>query len=252
MSAEAGATTMRSLERAIDVLEVLENARTPLRLSEIARRAGLHVATTQRILVVLERRGRVEHDGITYRTGVAMLFGAHAYLFSSALAQSARPVLQELASETGLTASLFVRTGWSRAVIARVEGARPLRYELPLGERLPLHLGAGKVLAADMPRDEIKQLLDETGPIVTADGRRVTRKAFMAEIAKIRQQGYGIARSERVPGMSSVAAPVLRPDGSYAGATQISALAEDLRDQELDSLVVEVRRAAVAISLRLS
>jgi DNA-binding IclR family transcriptional regulator len=252
VSADVGTTTMRSLERAIDVLEVLENARTPLRLSEIARRAGLHVATTQRILAVLERRGRVEHDDLTYRTGVAMLFGAHSYLFTNALAQSARPVLQELASGTGLTASVFVRTGWSRAVIARVEGSRPLRYELPIGERLPLHLGAGKVLAADMSRDEIRQLLDETGPIVTADGRRVTRKAFMAEIARIRQQGFGVAQSERVPGMASVAAPVLRPDGSYAGAVQISALAEDLREAELDTLTVEVRRAAAAISQRLS
>jgi AraC-like DNA-binding protein len=50
---EAAATPMRSLERAIDVLEVLEVAGTPLRLSDIARRAGLHVATTQRILTVL-------------------------------------------------------------------------------------------------------------------------------------------------------------------------------------------------------
>lgn len=251
MPSEAGPTTMRSLERAIDVLEVLENARAPLRLSEIARRAGLHVATTQRILAVLERRGRVEHDGMAYRTGVAMLFGAHSYLVTNALAQSAHPVLQELASGTGLTASLFIRTGWSRAVIARVEGARPLRYELPIGERLPLHLGAGKVLTADMTRDEIKQLLDQTGPIVTADGQRITRKAFMAELAKIRQQGFGVAFSERVPGMTSLAAPVLRSDGHYAAAAQVSALAADLPDQELESLSVEVRRAAAAISQRL-
>ncbi|WP_343941876.1 IclR family transcriptional regulator [Pseudonocardia zijingensis] len=242
---------MRSLERAIDVLEVLENARAPLRLSEIARRAGLHVATTQRILAVLERRERVEHDGMTYRTGVAMLFGAHSYLATSALAQSAHPVLQELASSTGLTTSIFVRTGWSRAVIARVEGTRPLRYELPIGERLPLQLGAGKVLTADMARDEIKQLLDQTGPIVAADGRRITRKAFMAELAKIRQQGFGVAYSERVLGMASVAAPVLRSDGHYAAAVQVSALAEDLKSQELELLSVEVRRAAAAVSQRL-
>ena len=52
------ATSMRSLERAIDVLEVLDGSRHALRLSEIARRAGLPVATTQRILGVLESRGR--------------------------------------------------------------------------------------------------------------------------------------------------------------------------------------------------
>lgn len=249
---EAAATTMRSLERAIDVLEVLEVAGTPLRLSDIARRAGLHVATTQRILNVLERRGRVEHDAAGYRTGAAMLFGAHAYLRTNTLANAAQPVLQELATATGLTASLFVRTGWSRAVIARVEGRRPLRYELPLGERLPLHIGAGKVLAADMPAEEVERMLDEAGPIVTAGGEHRSREAILAELAQIREQGFGVAFSERVPGMASISAPVLRPDGSYAGAVQLAAPAEDLGEDRITPLSIEIRQAAAAISRRIS
>src|SRR3712207_9454037 len=68
-------TSMRSLERAIDVLEVLDGSRHALRLSEIARRAGLPVATTQRILGVLESRGRVERAAGGYRPGVGLLFG---------------------------------------------------------------------------------------------------------------------------------------------------------------------------------
>jgi len=139
-------TSMRSLERAIDVLEVLDGSRHALRLSEIARRAGLPVATTQRILGVLEARGRVERDAGGYRPGVGLIFGAHAYLTSSPLIMAARPVLQDLAAETGLTASLFRRVGWSRVVLARIDGTRPLRYELPVGERLPLHIGAGKAI----------------------------------------------------------------------------------------------------------
>ena len=44
---------MRSLDRAFDVLGVLQDAKQPLRLSEVARHASLHVATVQRILGVL-------------------------------------------------------------------------------------------------------------------------------------------------------------------------------------------------------
>lgn len=243
---------MRSLERAIDVLEVLEAVGTPLRLSDIARRAGLHVATTQRILTVLERRGRVEHDGAGYRTGVAMLFGAHAYLKTNTLANSARPVLQELATATGLTASLFVRSGWSRAVIARVEGRHPLRYELPIGERLPLHVGAGKVLAADMDVEEVRRMLDEAAPIVTAAGEPRSSETVLAELAYIRQQGYGVAFSERIPGMASIAAPVVRPDSTCAGAVQLAGLAEDLTKERIASLSIEIRQAAAAIARRIS
>lgn len=116
------ASTMRSLERAIDVLEVLDDARQPLRLTEIARRAALPVATVQRILTVLEARDRVERDATGYRPGVALTFGAHAYLTTNPLLRAASPVLMDLAAETGLTASLFREYRDSRVVLTREIG----------------------------------------------------------------------------------------------------------------------------------
>jgi len=242
---------MRSLDRAIDVLEVLENATSGLRLSEIARQADLHVATAQRILNALENRGRVERDESGYRAGVGLLFGAHAYLMSSPLVAAARPVLQELAAATGLTASVFVRTGWSRVIIARVEGANPLRYELPVGERLPLHLGAGKVFAAELGEEELDQLLATVSPIRLADGRELSTDAFRAELAHIRDQGFGTATSERALGHSSVAAVVRNRAGLTVAALQLAGTVESLPDERTTPLGREVRNAAEALGRRL-
>jgi DNA-binding IclR family transcriptional regulator len=245
------ASTMRSLERAIDGLEGLEAARTPLRLSEVARRAGLHVATTQRILTVLEARGRVEQDASGYRTGVAMLFGAHAYLAANPVAASAPLVLQQLAAATGLTASVFVRAGDSRAVVARVEGKNPLRYVLPVGQRLPLHLGAGKVLAAYMDQEELDELLERVGELVHAGGRRVGHEAFREELRAIREQGWAFAVDERVVGATSVAAPVLGADGECHTAVQVAGPSGHGGFEDREALSVEVRQAAAALAARL-
>lgn len=245
------ASTMRSLERAIDVLEVLEAARGPLRLSEVARRAGLHVATTQRILAVLESRGRVEQDGSGYRTGVAMLFGAHAYLAGNPVAVAAPLVLQQLAAATELTASVFVRAGDSRAVVARVEGKDPLRYVLPIGQRLPLHLGAGKILAAHMDDAEVVELLERVGGITHADGRTVATDEFLAELATIRAQGWAESTDERVVGATSVAAPVIGTDGACTTAVQVAGPSSSDALADTRALAVEVRQAAAALSARL-
>ena len=245
------ASTMRSLERAIDVLEVLESARSPLRLSEIARRAGLHVATTQRILTVLEARGRVEQDSAGYRTGVAMLFGAHAYLATNPIAVAAPLVLQQLAASTGLTASVFVRVGDSRAVVARVEGKNPLRYELPIGQRLPLHLGAGKSLAAHMDRVELDDLISRVGDLTHANGERPTPEEFRAELKRVREQGWAVSVDERVVGASSVAAPVIDANGRCTSAVQIAGPSSDAAFQDREALSVEVRQAASALAARL-
>ncbi|WP_107775112.1 IclR family transcriptional regulator [Nocardioides sediminis] len=250
--ADQKASTMRSLERAIDVLEVLEAARTPLRLSEVARRAGLHVATTQRILNVLEARRRVEQGPTGFRTGVAMLFGAHAYLASNPIAVAAPLVLQELASATGLTASVFVRAGDSRAVVARVEGKNPLRYLLPIGQRLPLHLGAGKALAAYMDPTELDETLDRVGVLSRASGDVVDRQALRAELDDIRRHGVAFSTDERVVGASSVAAPVMNASGECVAAIQVAGPTGTEIFSDMSGLGVEVRQAAAALAARLA
>jgi IclR family acetate operon transcriptional repressor len=246
----APATSMRSLERAIDVLEVLDGSRHALRLSEIARRAGLPVATTQRILGVLENRGRVERDAGGYRPGVGLIFGAHAYLTSSPLITAARPVLQDLAAETGLTASLFRRVGWSRVVLARIDGTRPLRYELPVGERLPLHLGAGKAITAWLTPEEIDEFLGQGDDLVGPDGAALDHDAFRDDLKRIRDRGFSHAYGERVPGMASVAAPVMDTDGTVLAAVQVAGHQEDVPHERIDALGIEVQRAAFAIARR--
>lgn len=248
MSGSAESSNMRSLERAIDVLEVLDNSRQPLRLSEVARRAGLHVATTQRILNSLEARGRVERDDAGYRPGVALLFGAHAYLLTSPLVASALPHLQDLAAATGLTASLFVRTGLSRAVVSRIEGVRPMRYVLPIGERLPLTHGAGKTLAAYLSKEELAELLAASPNLDTADGRHVTKREFTSELSRIRREGFGWSRNGRAIGVASIAAPIFDRSERCIAGVQVAASTADLTEEQIPEVSTEVRRAAAAIS----
>jgi len=242
---------MRSLDRAIDVLEVLEHEPSGLRLSDVARRTGLHVATAQRILAALEARGRVEREDGRYRAGVGLLFGAHAYLTGSPLVQGARAVLQDLAADTGLTSSVFVRTGVSRVVIARVEGSNPWRYELPVGERLPLQLGAGKVLAAVLDPDDVERFISAVTPYRTADGREVAAADLRKELDQIREVGYATAAGERVLGHRSVSAPVRRRDSTVAAALQVSGTTEELPESRVGVLADTVRNAADVLGRRL-
>jgi len=240
---------MRSLERALDVLEVLAENGRALRLSDVARQADLHVATTQRILNVLVARGFVEQDASGYRPGAATLPAAHSFLTGNGLARAATPVLQELAAATSLTAAVYVRTGLRRVLIARVEGKDPLRYQLPIGERLPLHVGAGKVLAAAMPAGEREALIEQVGDFTLASGQTVTSDEFRAQLEEIARTGYHVSSSERVLDMASVVAPI-EVDGSVVGALQVTWLAADQPAETMQTLVPEVRRAAAAVAMR--
>jgi IclR family acetate operon transcriptional repressor len=248
----APAANMRSLDRAIDVMGVLQQANKPLRLSEISRLASLHVATTQRILAVLVDRGYAARTGDGYTAGPATLAAAHAFVVTNPISVLSQPTLQQLAVTTGYTASLYVQVELSRVLIARVESDKPLNYVLPVGERLPLYLGgAGKIILADLLPADVDRLLTEVGHVMLASGQPLKKSSLVAELDDIRRNHYAVSVSERQYGIASVSAPVRTPDDTLVGVLGVTGPMEELTGDRLAQLIPEVRRAATALGARL-
>lgn len=241
---------MRSLERALHLLTVMEDAGRPMNATELARAVKLSAPTVLRILSALEKYHFSEKSQGYYRLGVAMLPLAHAFLLENKLTHVALPVLQELAQASEETASLFVRLGFQRVVVQRVEGKHPLRYILPIGQRLPLHLGVGKVLAAAMPEDELRQMLDSLGEMQLANGARLTKQALLADLERIRRQGYAVSLNERAIGTTSVGAPVCDTQGRTIAAVAVVGSSDRMKPKQIERLSIEVRGAARAIAER--
>lgn len=244
-------SNMRSLDRSFDVLNVLQTAHQPLRLAEISRASDLHIATAQRIINVLVARGYAARSGDAYTAGPAALAVAHAYLVTNPLSVLAQPVLQQLATTTGFTASLYVRVENSRVLIARVESEHPLSYVLPVGERLPLHLGgAGKIFLADMDPEDVDHALTGMASIRLAGGDVISVDDLKAALPQIRNDGYALSVGERSIGISSVMAAVRGGDDSLLAVLGVTGPADSIDGGTRTSLIAEVRRAAAALGSR--
>jgi DNA-binding IclR family transcriptional regulator len=75
-----------------------------------------------------------------------------------------RPVLRDIALNTGESASLYVREGCERVVLAREEGTHAIRHAISEGQRMDLHAGAaGKVILAFSPEETVAIVLGKTG-----------------------------------------------------------------------------------------
>jgi len=239
--------TVRSVERALDVLELLERAQGPLRLVDLSKGTGLSTATLLRLTGVLQRRGLVQHVGGEYRLGVATLGMAHSFVVGDPLSTRTRPHLQQLAASTGLTTSLYVRSGDERVLSSRVDGADPLRYQLPIGRRLPLTVGAGRTILASMSTAEQEAVLASAGELRDARGALVTTDELRQALDLIRSDGFHISIAERDVDVAAVSVPVLGPDGAVVAALSASGPAELTTRQELAARAPELRRAAQAI-----
>lgn len=194
-----------SVQRAIDILDVLAEAGHELGTNEIARRIGVNVSTTSRLLSTLATAGLVAHIPSTgrYRLGIRLLQLAGAARDSLDIRTLARPLLEELAALTGETSTLSLPGAHDLLTIDFVPSVQSVRSVAEVGRNSVAHAtAAGKVLLAwggKLPDGDLTRYTDRT---VT------DRAALRQEIDGVRAHGWAQAVGEREDDLNAVAVPV--------------------------------------------
>jgi DNA-binding IclR family transcriptional regulator len=131
------------------------------RLSIIARKVDLHVATVRRILLVLCFEGFVTYEPVSklYHLGPEIYRLSSIPQYSS-IRDCYRLAIERIANKNGDTVYLKVRSGNDTLCIDRVEGNSSISVRFDIGMRLPMGLGAsGLAILASLPDDEIQRIL---------------------------------------------------------------------------------------------
>ncbi|GII67223.1 IclR family transcriptional regulator [Sphaerisporangium krabiense] len=201
-----------TVERAVEVLVHFAETPAPtLGVTEIAEALGMSKAAVHRILASLRVGGLIELDLASrrYSLGVGAMRLGLAYLDRLDVRRIAGPELVALSQRTDETATLSIRTGWTRIYADQVTPAREVIMTVSLGVPYPLHAGgSSKAFLAFLPDDEIEAYLTRR-PFQPFTGETVVDAPKLRdELTAIRERGWARSFGERVPGAASVAAPV--------------------------------------------
>ncbi|MEO6827897.1 MAG: IclR family transcriptional regulator [Microbacteriaceae bacterium] len=209
----------------IAVLRSFTATDVELRVSEIARRVGLHKSTVSRILATLHQQGLVERDPETrrFRLGLEVVSLAGPLLSSLDVRRVAYPVLQNLADRTGETSALLLWNGTASVCVEQVPGRHLVGHSTPVGTRLTHALSASvQVFLGSQPEAEVAALLGN-GTISDPSLVRGGVAAYLSRIREAAATGFAVNYGETLPDEVGVAAPVFDHRGCIAAAAQISA-----------------------------
>ena len=221
MTAAVGAAGGQgAVDRIVDVLSALVDADAPLAADELARRTGIPVSSTYRLVRALERHGLVERRprrGVSLGLRVLELARRTEDRLGPTLLDPARGTMEELAREYGETVLLTAAAGTRSIGLASVESPRPMRLTYGRWRLAPMHRGAsGKVLLAHLETEQAERAL---AAAVALEPER-DLSALHRELAEIRRRGYATSHAELDAGVSGVAAPIFDPTGRLlAGLT---------------------------------
>jgi IclR family KDG regulon transcriptional repressor len=210
-----GSGTVQSIERALSLLEALEDSRGEVGIAELSKRVGLHVSTAHRILATLVARGYARQNPETgrYALGAKALHLAESYLGQMDLRRVVRPVLERLSQETGETANLVILDRREALYLDKVESPQSLRIFSRIGHRAPLHCTAvGKVLLAYRSKAQVDALLGR-GPL-----ERLTRHTItsVSQIRASRWTGRSARRGRAAsPSLSAMPRAMSKPPSGF-------------------------------------
>lgn len=233
------------LTRVIRLLEQFGPEVPELRLASLARRAGLPLSTTHRLVEELLGFGLLERtDDGALRTGVRLWeLGLRASPVVG-LREAARPVMEDLLAVVHQHVSIGVLDGRDVLYLERLSAPGATTNLTRVAGRLHAHaVSGGQVLLAYASPEVRDAFLAR--PLEQLTERTITDPDRLRQVlAEVRRSGYAVARGQVEASGTGVAAPVRGVGGTVVAALSLT-VPNELNPQRL---VPALLTAALGIS----
>jgi len=247
-------SSVKTVDRIVRVLDCFSVEQPAWSLTELGDHLALPKSTIHRFLTSLEIHGilRREPSDRRWRLGYRLVTWGERAAASSDLRHISRPIMQDLVDKTDETVVLTVYQDQEVVCIEKAETSHSVRLKLDVGTRHPLHAGASsKILTAYLPEEEIHAIAyDQELPRICTN-TITDPDNLVAELAKIREQGYAKSIEETDPGAWGVATPIYTGNGDPAAAIGIVGPSLRFSEELVQQYVTVCQQAARRISMLL-
>lgn len=246
---------VKSLAKAMHVLECFTTKEPELGITELADRMGVTKSNVHNIVSTFQQLGYLAKlPNGKYTLGLKML--EYAFIINQHLGypKAVYDILMETASLTdeivyfGLPYGTDVLYLYVAHPTARMN---ELPYREILGEKAPLcSTGIGKAILAFLPEEEwsgrIPQELVRFTPNTMTD-----REEIMEELRRVKRRGYALDNEERDPHVRCVGVPVYNAAGQLVAGMSTSGPSQIMTDAKLLECSNILRSAALKMKERI-
>ncbi|MGF6768390.1 IclR family KDG regulon transcriptional repressor [Paraburkholderia sp. GAS199] len=238
-----------TLVKGLCLLEALARRGAPMGVSELAIAVAMPKSGVHRLLQALVEERYVEQSGSgRYRVAIKLWEVASAALPGFDLRRHAVAVMSALADATGESVHLSVLDERHVVYVHKLEAENSVRAYSQIGGRVPAHcVATGKAMLAYKAPNWLAAMAAELTP-ATAN-TIVDAQAFIAQMARIRAQGFASNHGEWRVGVSGLAAPVFGAAGTVIGAIGVSGPTAQLAGAHQERLAAQVMEASQTLSM---
>ena len=223
---------VRAIARGFSVVEALGRPPGRHTLSEAALAAGLNRATTRRMLATLVALNYCEVEGRYFSLRPRALGLGLSYLNALPYWGYAQSALEDLRNDIGESCALAVLDETEIVYALRLPARRILSANLGIGSRLPAHVvSLGRVLLAALPPEKLNYFLENATLQKLTPRTLVEPDKLIAELQRVRDQGYAWVDGELDPAICGIAVPVRDKRGAVVAAISINTISGSIDEE---------------------
>jgi DNA-binding IclR family transcriptional regulator len=219
-----GFQSNQSVERALDILELLSNNFESLSAIEISKRLKINRTTTYGLLNTLLKKKYINKDssGAKFSVSTRLFELGSNYPHKMPLALLASPYMTELLYRHDVSVHFAIHYEIGKAMI--VTAKIPARSAVVrLGQSIPMHASAiGKVMLAFLPKEQLDEIINSYDLYRCTPTTITNKEDLIAELEQIRIQGFAIDRGEQFNNTNCVGFPVRDSSNRVVAALSFS------------------------------
>lgn len=240
-----------NLERALQIMEHLQDFAEGLSVSEIARSLEIPNNSAYRICNTLADRAYLERN----ESSKKFALGNKLYLMSQqtqarkTLLELAQGVMKEFRDEYKETVCLSILSRGEGIIIDEVPGLHPFRFVCDIGTTQALHASAStKALLAFLPKEKQASWLKPIQYEALTKNTIANAKDLKAELKLVRKQGFSLDLAQCLDGVYCVSAPILNAEGEAIASVTITGPAPRLSKEMLEQIGPRLSLALLELS----
>ncbi|MEL6957843.1 MAG: IclR family transcriptional regulator, partial [Pseudomonadota bacterium] len=219
--------------------------------SEINAELGLPKPTIHRLFKTLEDEGFLQRDidGRSFAPGRRTRRMAANAMSALNVRTARRAIMTRLSEEIGETCNLAIPDRDEMVYLDRVETKWPLRIQLPVGTRVPLHCTAsGKAYLSSLRPSHLHRYLDAANLEQYTAKTLTAPDDIKAEVLRIRKRGLSTDNEEFMSGMTAIARPILDDQHRLVATISVHAPVQRISLDKLLSYSALLEEAASALA----
>ncbi|MDQ0253307.1 DNA-binding IclR family transcriptional regulator [Evansella vedderi] len=244
---EVNVKSIRSVERALSVLNCFLLERKKLTFKEILEMTGLPRTTLYRILFTLEKEEYLVYDKHLDEYRLSMRF-FHLGMTASESGYSYKaisPFLDELKSQVPHTILIAGLSDRKLIYLDKRESTRELKVGSEIGQvRNPDYSILGKVILAFLEQQELTKIIDDLKGVRSEE----EISALLVRLEEIRRTGYASAWDETTVGVAGVAVPIFNQKNEVVVSLGVLSPSAGLEEGEFQRIIDLTVHTAFEIS----